>query len=109
MKVKFLEPTKYSPNGLDVINAKVGDYGELKDEMAKKFCARKWCEIVGKEPEAKEEIDREVRCQLLEALQETVTKNLKLVNQIEEQLTGDVVIFYNVDLTLLESLSSATV
>lgn len=60
------------------------------------------------EADAREAIDQEVQRQLLVALRETVTKNQNLVDQIEEQLTGEVVIFYNVDLTVLDSLSSAT-
>lgn len=52
MKVKFLENTDYSNTGLDVIKAKVGDIKEIQDaELAQKFCERKWCEPVGKEPE----------------------------------------------------------
>jgi hypothetical protein len=44
--------------------------------------------------------------QLLQLLSETLQKNLKLVEQMENQVKPEYVIFYNVDTLLLESTSS---
>ncbi len=46
------------------------------------------------------------RNQFLQMLREALNKNLQLVQQMEQELRPDVIIFYNVDMQLLESVSS---
>ena len=57
------------------------------------------------EAEAEEKIGRELRRQLLGALGEGVDKNLELIRKLTAEVQEGTVTFYNVDLTLLDSLS----
>lgn len=62
--------------------------------------------------QAKEEIRKQKerlqqrKSQLLQTIKETLQKNLALVEQMEKELTPEAVIFYNVDVQLLEGTSS---
>ncbi len=62
--------------------------------------------------QAKEEFNRQKeaaqrrKIQLLQTLKDALQKNFALVEQIEKELSPEAVIFYNVDLQLLEGTSS---